>query len=324
VNVKGDITERNGAREMNGELAREDVSALLDLFLSGRRERTIRAYKADLADFMKFLQVVSIQESAVRFLKGSHGQANALAYSYRGYLINRGLQPSTINRRLSALRSLAKLARTVGLIPWSVDVENVRGWQYRDTRGPGREGYRELLVGADAEREPMRSRDIAILHLLYDLALKRESVSLLDMDDVDVEDGVIAVSVKGREEQEIRTLPDETRAVIRQWIAVRGDHPGPVFVNFDRARKGDGRLSGTSIYRIVSGLGKRVGVTARPHGLRHAAITEALDLTGGDVRAVARFSGHRKIETLMIYDDNRQDIAGDVARLVASNTSVRK
>lgn len=32
------------------------------------------------------------------------------------------------------------------------------------------------------------------------------------------------------------------------------------------------------------GLGK-----VRPHGLRHAAITEALDATAGDVRKVARF-----------------------------------
>jgi len=319
VDTKHNISMRAEVQEFSGHLTTEDMSALMDLFLSGRKERTVRAYSADLVDFMKFIQVGAIQEAVLQFLTASHGQANALAYSYRSHLIDRGLQSATVNRRLSSLRSLVKLARTFGLIAWSLDVENVKVWQYRDTRGPGREGYRELLAGADTEREPMRSRDIAILHLLYDLALRRESVSLLNMDDVDVEGGVIAVSVKGLGEQEIRTLPDETCMVIERWIDARGSNPGPLFVNFDRAKKGDGRLSGTSIYRIVRGLGDKAGLAARPHGLRHAAITEALDLTGGDIRAVARFSGHRKIETLMIYDDNRHDIAGDVARLVASN-----
>ena len=55
----------------------------------------------------------------------------------------------------------------------------------------------------------------------------------------------------------------------------------------------------------------------RPHGLRHAAITEALDLTKGNVRAVQRFSRHRDLRTLTIYDDNRQDLAGEIARQLA-------
>jgi integrase/recombinase XerC len=97
---------------------------------------------------------------------------------------------------------------------------------------------------------------------------------------------------------------------------VRGQEPGPLFTNFDRARKGR-RLTGTSIYRLVRGLGRRAGLTVRPHGLRHAAITEALDLTGGDVRAVQRFSRHRDLKVLMVYDDNRRDLGGQVARLVA-------
>jgi integrase/recombinase XerC len=55
----------------------------------------------------------------------------------------------------------------------------------------------------------------------------------------------------------------------------------------------------------------------RPHGLRHAAITEALRLTRGDVRAVQRFSRHRDLWTLTLYDDNRADLAGEIARQLA-------
>ena len=55
----------------------------------------------------------------------------------------------------------------------------------------------------------------------------------------------------------------------------------------------------------------------RPHGLRHAAITGALEATGGDVRAVQRFSRHASVETLLVYDDARQDLGGKVAATVA-------
>ena len=38
-----------------------------------------------------------------------------------------------------------KLARTFGLVSWTLDVPNVKAQPYRDTRGPGREGFRRLL-----------------------------------------------------------------------------------------------------------------------------------------------------------------------------------
>ena len=57
--------------------------------------------------------------------------------------------------------------------------------------------------------------------------------------------------------------------------------------------------------------------SSAPHGLRHAAITAALDLTG-DLQAVQRFSRHKDVRTLTVYDDNRQDLGGDVARRVAA------
>jgi integrase/recombinase XerC len=92
---------------------------------------------------------------------------------------------------------------------------------------------------------------------------------------------------KGDQDRELLTLPHETAAALRAWITVRGEEPGPLFVNFDRAGKGR-RLAATSVYRMVRELGQRAGVRARPHGLRHRAITAVLDLNGGDVRAAQR------------------------------------
>jgi hypothetical protein len=73
---------------------------------------------------------------------------------------------------------------------------------------------------------------------------------------------------------------------------------------------------GAKVYSLVRQLGEGAGIQARPHGLRLAAITEALD-PGADVRAVRRFSRQRDLRTLKGYGDNRQDLGGEVARKVA-------
>ena len=76
------------------------------------------------------------------------------------------------------------------------------------------------------------------------------------------------------------------------------------------------RLSGDGIHDILETMGDKLGATIRPHGLRHAAITAALDDTNGNVREVRDFSGHAGIEVLMKYDDNRKDKGGEVASKV--------
>jgi integrase/recombinase XerC len=67
--------------------------------------------------------------------------------------------------------------------------------------------------------------------------------------------------------------------------------------------------------------GEGTGIRVRPHGLRRAAITAALDLLRGDVRAVQRFTRHHSLATLQRYDDNRLDLASEVARKVADEAA---
>lgn len=290
---------------------------LVDSFLAGRNERTLRAYAQDLEGFRAFVGTATVEGAAQVLMAQGHGPANGLALRYRNALVERGLAPATVNRRLAALRSLVALARTVGLIPWKLEVAGVKAESYRDTRGPGRGGVKALIAEAAGRLDPKGVRDLAVVRLLHDLALRRGEVVSLDVADVDLERGTVAVLGKGRTQKALLTLPAQTRAVVAAWLEVRGTEDGPLFVNFDRAGKGD-RLTGRSVARIVEELGSCVGLAVRPHGLRHAAITEALDATGGNVRVVQRFSRHAKLETLLVYDDNRQDLAGEVAQLVAA------
>jgi integrase/recombinase XerC len=54
-----------------------------------------------------------------------------------------------------------------------------------------------------------------------------------------------------------------------------------------------------------------------PHRIRHSGITAALDATDGNVRKVQKLSRHANLNTLMIYDDNRQNIQGELSDLLS-------
>src|SRR6266852_511596 len=290
---------------------------LLTGFLSGRCERTLLAYRQDLEDFARFVNVAGAEAAADVLLQGGQVRANSLAVSYRAALVDSGLSAATVNRRLAALRSLVKLARTFGLVSWSLEVPNVKAQPYRDTRGPGREGFRQLLHELEhCSDRAKATRDRALLRLLYDLALRRSEAASLDVAHVSLEAKTMSILGKGRSERVALSLPEPTVGALRAWLELRGMEPGALFLNMDRARKGH-RLTGRSVARVVGALGRSIGIRARPHGLRHAAITEALDITRGDVRAVQKFSRHRDLRTLTVYDDNRRDLAGEVAKLVA-------
>jgi integrase/recombinase XerC len=108
--------------------------------------------------------------------------------------------------------------------------------------------------------------------------------------------------------------------VLTTWIELRRQlvpsGEKAMFVLAGRVR--GQRLTGRGLYHVIAGLGAAVGLKTRPHGLRHASITAALDANNGDVRAVQLHARHADPQTTMRYDDNRQDLAGRVAASLAN------
>jgi integrase/recombinase XerC len=295
------------------------IEAVVETFLSGRNERTIRAYRHDLADFARFLDAASISAASRLLFSASAFDANVLAHSYRANLLQRRLQPASINRRLAALRSLVKWGAALGAVNWELIVKNERAVAYRDTRGPSATTVRRLLLVVSRRTDAHGVRDFALLRLLYDLALRRNEVATLEMQHVSLDRMTILILRKGYADRVTMTIGPLTAAALQRWIEARGSEDGPLFTNFDRARKSERqRLTGTSINRIVQSWGRKLGLHLTAHQIRHSAITAALDVTQGDVRAVARFSGHKKIETLLIYDDNRRDMGGEISRIISA------
>jgi len=298
-------------------LADAPAHMLLTTFLGGRNPRTLAAYRKDLEAFASFTELATTETAARLLLTKPLGEANALAMAWRASMVDCGLAAATINRRLAALRSLVKLARTLGMVPWTLEVEGLEACAYRDTRGPGTDGVRSMLVVMGARQDAKGKRDVAILRLLRDMALRRGELVSLDLEHLDLVTSKLAVLGKGRTGRELLTIPRPTLEALRAWIEVRGTVPGPLFTNFDRAGKGS-RLTGAGIHALVRACGEAAGLKVRPHGLRHAGITEALERTNGNLRKVQRFSRHRDMRTLEVYDDARRDMAGEVAELVAA------
>jgi integrase/recombinase XerC len=151
--------------------------------------------------------------------------------------------------------------------------------------------------------------------------LRRGELVALDLAEVELAPGAASVAIvgKGQTEATPLTLPDPTRHALANWVERRGPEPGPLFVRLDRAAEPPDRLTDTAVFLVVRDLGRKAGLSraTRPHGLRHEAITRALDRTNGDIRTVQRFSRHADPRTVMRYDDCRLDRAGDVAKLVA-------
>ena len=295
----------------------EDAQALLDSFLAGRSPHTLAAYRGDLADFARWLGEPDPQTATARFLSAAPGEAHKLALDYRNALTEAGLAPSTVNRRLAALRSLVTLGNTLGLVTWRLATKGVRTESYRDTRGPGVDPIRSALDALAAEGTPKALRNRAAVRLMFDIALRRGSVVSLDLEHLDLDAGTVSVALKGRgTERRVKTLPAPTLDALREWVAARGTEPGPLFVNFDRAGQGETRrLTGRSLHRITEALG-----LGHPHGLRHTAVTRAVTRSqeaGIPLHQVLDYSDHSSLAVLQKYLDNVTDAGGRIADLVA-------
>jgi integrase/recombinase XerC len=311
------------------DLVRElaEASASVDLHtavLAGRNGRTVRAYEADYRDFARFLGVPSPTVALEALVALTQGGAHAVALSYRAHLVDRGLSPATIRRRLAALRGAVKLARQLGRLGWSLEVESPRAEALRDTTGPGLEGWRQLLAAAVAgATTPKGKRDLALVRLLHDLGMRRGEAVSLDLVDLDLEGGTVSVVGKGKREARRLTLNAPVRAALAGWLAVHPDPrpDAPVFVRLDPAAIEPTRLTGDNVARMVRGLGGRAALPrrVRPHGLRHQSITRILELTNGDIVAAQKFARHSDPKTTMRYDDNRKDVAGQMARMLGED-----
>jgi integrase/recombinase XerC len=310
---------------------------LVEAFLASLRARTRLAYERDLRDFARYAlpdaPAPDTRAAVALLIASGAGGANLLALGYRQSLEARGLAAATVARRLSALRSALEFAGALGLVHWSLRVIRPRVVALRDVRGPGVDGWRRMVgqLGRDRGAGPGRAntqatRDLSLVRLLHDLMLRRSEVAELDLAHVELEAGrptCVWVLGKGRSARERMVLPPVTAAALADWLSLRGAVPGPLFVRVD-GQLGDGavaaRLSDRSIARAVNRLGERAGLSRRvaPHGLRHEAITRAVEM-GQPLRDVQLSARHKDPRTTQAYIDRVNNPQPKISRLISED-----
>ena len=274
-----------------------DLDRWLDRFdghLSGERNlsaKTRQSYRSDLVRFGEFLK----ERAGVDFDAVDAGHVRAfVAWRHRG-----GVSGRTIQRELSALRTFfgyllredqigANPAAGVGApksarkLPTVLDADQVAG----------------LLDFED--NSSLSVRDGAMLELVYSSGLRLSELVGLDLGDIDLDEGLVAVTGKGRKRR-IVPVGGHARAAIERWLRQRpGLAKGSDSALFVSTR--GARLSPRAVQSRFERWAKVKGVDARlhPHLLRHSFASHMLE-SSGDLRAVQELLGHADISTTQVY-----------------------
>lgn len=310
----------NQATPLN--LSPASASSLVERLLADKRSAyTQNAYAKDLKDFFRTVTGTEpTTQVVVAFLKLERLEAKSVVLDYKAQLMERGLSSATVNRRLAAIRALVNYAYEAGQCEWTLLIRNEKVKPYRDTTGISRESYRQVLAVLDRATVKGK-RDFALLRLLWDNALRRAEVSNTNIKHFDPQARTLKIYGKGKETQaEIIDLSRPTTAALLEWLVTREEvsPEAPLFIALDSANVGH-RLTGSAIAWIVKQTCLKAGITKpmSPHRIRHSSITAALDATNGNVRKVQKLSRHAQLDTLMIYDDNRQKWQLEMTDLLA-------
>jgi integrase/recombinase XerC len=277
-------------------------------------EHTRAAYGSDLAAFAAWAGSDDVDAVLRGLVSLGKADAEEVGEQYLAQMVEDGLAPATINRRLSALRAVVKIARRAEICPWDLEIEGVRAKTYKDTKGPGLDAVRQMLAVARADGSPRGTRDYAVLVWLYVLALRRIELVRLDLADLQHDEGGWSVLVwgKGARERAPEPLDPFAYEALAGWLAHRGSDPGPLFCSLHRRHRGaPARLDPSTINRIVRDRAIEAGFpdgrlpdgrSIRPHGFRHTAITRTAKRSG--LQAAQELARHKDPATTQRYLDN--------------------
>ena len=154
------------------------------------------------------------------------------------------------------------------------------------------------LLDGGVEDDFIARRDQALLELFYSSGLRLSELVGLDLEWLDLKDGLVRVHGKGNK---VRELPvgRAARQAIEQWLPLRAlASPQDNAVFIGRSGK---RLTPRAVQLRVREAGVReLGQHLHPHMLRHSFASHMLE-SSQDLRAVQELLGHADIATTQIY-----------------------
>jgi integrase/recombinase XerC len=291
---------------------------------------TVKSYGADLVQFGQFLageigQPVGGAAPAEPRTRMTPEQVDERQLGcepltirdFLTYLYGHNYTKSTTARKLATLRSFYKFLIRRGMVTAS-PLSTIRTPK-QEKRLPKCLDLEQVqkLLDAPGDSDLLASRDKAMLEVLYSSGIRVSELVELEMQDLDLHEGILRVRGKGRKD---RLTPIGSQAIkaIQRYFELRsidsksqqGSHTARVFLN-----KHGETLSTRSVrrkldkYLVSAGLDPGIS----PHTLRHSFATHLLEQKL-DIRVIQVLLGHKKLETTALY----AQVATDLLREVTS------
>ena len=278
-----------------GELSAHPTSAH-EYIASRHSASTRRAYGQDLIDFNLWGMA-----SGLDTLPAS---VDAVVL-YVAMLADKGLKPSTISRKVSAIRfshAQAGLSSPTAAEPVRAvlaGIKRVKGSKPRQVAPATIEVVEQML--AVCEVSPRGIRDRALIAIGFGAALRRSELAAMQVEDVSIDPKGLTILVRrsktdpeGRG-QTVAVLNGSRLGVTRlleNWLEQSGRQSGPLFGLTDR-----------KIANVIKGRASLAGLDANEfsgHSLRAGFITTAAQ-AGADIFRLMDVTRHRSVNTVRGY-----------------------
>lgn len=217
-----------------------------------------------------------------------------------GYLRQHGLQPKSIQRALSALRSFYKSLFQQGVVKHNpVTGISAPKTPRRLPVALDADQTQQLLQSDGNEDDWLLLRDQAMMELFYSSGLRLAELAAMDIGDIDFGEGFVTVTGKGNKTRKV-PLGSIASTALQAWLAQRAllNTDGDALFISNRGR----RISHRNIQSRLAqhALARGVPQHVHPHMLRHAFASHLLE-SSGDLRAVQEMLGHANLSTTQIY-----------------------
>jgi integrase/recombinase XerC len=268
---------------------------LTELRVKNASPHTLRNYAADFKDFTAYFSTPDSPPPAPAVLTPLELR------EWLGSLYDRGLDPTSIRRKLAAVRSLFGFLSREGTVP--VNIARLLRTPKAAKRIPlvptaeQTNGLIDSVAAAEMQqRQP--ERDLLIFELLYGCGLRVSELVGLNLDDVDRAEQWLRVRGKGRKERQV-PFASKAALALEKYLALRTANPGEqALLVTDRGVRLSDRTARhiVKLYaRLLAGDG-----SLHPHSFRHAYATHMLS-DGADLRTIQELLGHARLSTTQKY-----------------------
>ncbi len=150
---------------------------------------------------------------------------------------------------------------------------------------------------------PEKNRENALLCLLILQGLRQSEICRIMYEDCDFKTQTLLIQGKGKDDKEMIYLHPIATRYLRRYCRQSNILSGYVFRSKRRQSRAD-RLTTRGLQLIVQRLLKELGIESTVHGFRHYYTSKLIRQMPGNLTVVAKFTRHKSLEMLQVYNDN--------------------